>query len=430
MMIEDPIRLINLRWSNVASRLIHANSLPYTLIEQPQTSLVFEDIQLTSCYDRQSEAKLQAQQLPLECKSITIFGPAMGDLANELLSRPKLKQLNIVIMNLAVFRVALKHMFDVNWLKDERVQLSLATNNTAIPEYFLVSPAELTLVDDSAVILRDKLQLLLDHTFVSSHHDQSQQVQSDIEVNKPFIVKDLSIEALLPQYIENKSRAYIIATGPSLQEQERLLGTAESSANGIIICLDASLKFLDYLGVVPDIVISIDPKPDICFEGIKLEKYQDTALVYFPRMSPELLNNWQGPRYCAYSDGPLYDDICHQYPKTRLFSGGSVIHPAVDLAVKLNISEIILLGADFGYPTGKTHAFWPSNFVVPQPGSPGTHWVFNWAGEKITTLPNLRGYLRYLEQYIDKNPQVNFHSASSSGARIQGAKLLRNDHDK
>lgn len=429
-MIKDPLSVINERWPNIASLLAHANSLQYTLIEQPQTSLVFEDIQLTSCYDRQSEAKLQAQQLAVECKNITIFGPAMGDLAIELLSRPTLKQLNVVIMNLSVFKAALKHMFDVSWLKDKRVQISLAANNTAIPEYFLVSPAELTLVDDSAVILRDKLQLLLDHTFVSNHHDQSQQVQSDIEVNKPFIEKDPSIEALLPQYIGNISHAYIIATGPSLQEQERLLSTAASSANGIIICLDASLKFLDYLGVVPDIVMSIDPKPDICFEGIKLEKYQNTALVYFPRMSPNLLNSWQGPRYCAYSDGPLYDDICQRHPKTRLFSGGSVIHPAVDLAVKLNISDIILLGADFGYPTGKTHAFWPSNFVVPQPGTPGTHWVFNWAGDKITTLPNLRGYLRYLEQYIDKNPQVTFHCASSLGARIQGVKLLRNDHDE
>ena len=49
----------------------------------------------------------------------------------------------------------------------------------------------------------------------------------------------------------------------------------------------------------------------------------------------------------------------------QLYVGGSVIHPAVDLAVKMGAARITLFGADFAFPMNKTHAGWNDGDLGP-----------------------------------------------------------------
>jgi hypothetical protein len=133
-----------------------------------------------------------------------------------------------------------------------------------------------------------------------------------------------------------------------------------------------------------------------------------------------VLQRWPGARLAAYSASPLYQDIRRELPRGELFSSGSVIHPAADLAVKMGAACIKLYGADFSFPDFVTHA----------PGAAFTRriqknsrqvWVLNAAGERVPTNPNMRGYLRDLEHYIAAHPQVNFINTGRRGANIAGA---------
>ena len=50
------------------------------------------------------------------------------------------------------------------------------------------------------------------------------------------------------------------------------------------------------------------------------------------------------------------------------------------------------------------------------------HWVIDGHGNRIATDLNLKAYLRYLELYIARHPEVSFYRASLSGADIQGTR--------
>ena len=95
------------------------------------------------------------------------------------------------------------------------------------------------------------------------------------------------------------------------------------------------------------------------------------------------------------------------YLKAQLYVGGSVIHPAVDLAVKMGAAKITLFGADFAFPNNKTHAGWSD-------GDLGPNWVLlgigYWTGmaQRVKTQLNFRSYLCELERYIAGHPRGAF----------------------
>jgi hypothetical protein len=101
-----------------------------------------------------------------------------------------------------------------------------------------------------------------------------------------------------------------------------------------------------------------------------------------------------------------------------LFGGGSVIHPATDLAVKMGVGSITFIGTDFAFPYGKTHSFWENGDLGTH--LTGRHWVLNGRGEKITTNTNFAYYLISLEYLIGISSSAAFFNASLDGAAIAG----------
>ena len=149
------------------------------------------------------------------------------------------------------------------------------------------------------------------------------------------------------------------------------------------------------------------------------EESDSVGLVYFPMVSPEVLLAWQGPRYGAYSASPLYEEVRGLLPRGELFSSGSVLHPAVDLAVKMGAGRVTLLGTDFAFIGEETHAGWPAGLLTPT--NMPTHWVLNGHGQRVTTLLNFRSYLCDLERFIARHPEVSFFNTCRDGAWIDGA---------
>lgn len=377
---------------------------------------------MTTNYDREAEANTQAESIPINSKIAYIYGLALGDLPRELLLRECIAKLVVCSLNVDLFLHTLNVIDMTDWLSDERVVLVDATMIDDVYHPFAVSPAELNLANELSSRLRDRIVLELDDSFIKERHDiEHHWFVSAIEKNLPYIEKDPDI-LQLPWF--NNQQVYIIGAGPTLNHHFKRLKENQLFERPIpLIATDAALKPLLNQGIIPDVVMSIDYSSYHLFEDVDFNVLKNTALVYFPRISVDIIEAWTGKRFCAYSNGNTYSDVNKKYPKTTLFSSGSVIHPAIDLAVKKGVQEIIFLGADFGFPDKKSHAE-GQKIVGTDFYSSSVHWVLNGKNERITTLLNYRGYLRDLERYIETKPFVKFVNGSLEGAKITGTTLL------
>nr|WP_289846772.1 6-hydroxymethylpterin diphosphokinase MptE-like protein [Colwellia sp. E2M01] len=290
---------------------------------------------------------------------------------------------------------------------------------------FIALPAELSLAEDDSSPLRDRICLALDHPFIEAKKGiKNEDILQAINNNIPFIERDNNVSDL---FLTGNNKQYIVCgAGPTLEDHYQLLTQQNIRQQYILIAVDAAVLPLLNQGITPDIIVSIDPIAKKLFDDIDMGILKNIPLIYFPVVKPSLLSRWQGPRYTAYSTSKLYHDINNKHAKGRLYCGGSVIHPAIDLAVKMGAKNITFLGADFSFPGGKTHTHWvedKSTKAAHVSSEKSPYWVLNSLNERVPTLLNYRGYLRDLEDYIALVTHVTFYNGSQRGALIKGTQL-------
>jgi len=414
--------VIEKRWPDIFKKILQADLSEFT-VEVEQNTLIIDGIQLTSNYDRIAEAKLQAELIPLDSKVAYIYGVGLGDLPQTILARSNIDKVFVYLLNVNLFLHVINVIELDSWLSDERVVLVDASVFKEVNSPFAAVPAELALADNSAAQIRDRVLLELDSEFISVRHKEDHVgVAESIENNLHNIQSDPSIESLI---LSNLEQVYIAAAGPTLAEHIDLLKNNQMSQSPItLIAVDTAVKSLLDYDIVPDIVISIDQVSHHTFESIDHNKLSECSLIYFPRIKAGIIDNWPGKHYCAYSQEEIYKNINDKYPKTKLFTSGSVIHPAIDFAVQKGVKSIVLLGADFGFPNNQAYVD-GQDVIGTDKYTSSAHWVLNGNGERITTMLNYRGYLRDLEQYIANKPNVKFINGSLEGAAIAGTNLLK-----
>ena len=214
------------------------------------------------------------------------------------------------------------------------------------------------------------------------------------------------------------------AAGPTLDDSLERIGELQLAAGASVVAVDAAFIPLMRAGIVPDYVVSLDPKETVLpFYEIDLAAAAGTTLVYFPSVHPRVVRHWPHRRCRACTRHPRFDEIRRRFPAASLFASGSVVHPAIDLAVRLGAADIHLAGADFGFPARLTHAS-GSRYATRLE----TAWaqdessVRNYRGEKVRSLASFVSYYRDLEAYI-ASPAVagrRFFSLSDKSARLHG----------
>lgn len=420
--LQRNLAVLEQRWPDMAQRLLreNADAVPAQLIEGQGSTLSVAGIQLTSRHDRVAEARLQAASLPVDSSQVHLYGTALGDLQRVLLACESLRVLHVHILNGALFSLVLRLLEQQDWLSDPRVVLAYADAATEIRLPFFALPAELVLADDSSARIRDRLvsEVHVGFNNQAFSPDNPDNVRM-LEQGKALLLGDADVADLFGS--EPGREAFVIATGPSLQQHlPRLAATFRDPRRPLLICVDTAYLPLRRQGVRPDVVVSIDHR--ISTRHLPPDDTAGIALVYLPRQEAQMLMAWQGPRYAGYSSSPVYSRIRQQIPKADLHVGGSVIHPAVDLAVKMGAARITLFGADFAFPGGKTHTGWQDGDLGPQLHV-ARHWVRDGRGEKVATQLNFRSYLIELERYIAQHPEVQFFNTSREGALIAGTQF-------
>ncbi|ARW84575.1 motility associated factor glycosyltransferase family protein [Aeromonas salmonicida] len=414
-------RLIRQRWPALWPRLLaqDVESIQAELTEGLGSTLSIDGIQLTSRHDRVKEAELQAASLP-EVAVLHLYGTGLGDLPRALLGRSGLKRLEVKIMNGALFALVLRLLDQQDWLADSRVELMMAGDESEIRLPFFALPPELQLVEDAAARIRDRLVSEIELPFASARFDaEHPAVTRRLAENRELLTSDGDVASLFG--LARGKHALIVASGPTLQTNLATLQAQLQTRRQdyLLISVDTALAFLLRHGIRPDIVVTIDD----AIHGSRLPADQSaqTTLVYYPTVPTAALLAWQGPRKAAYSRSPMYQTLRQEIPKGTLHSGGSVIHPAVDLAVQMGCQQVILLGTDFAFPGELTHSGWADGALGPT-ASQALSWALDGHGRRVKTNPNFSAYRTELERYIARHPEVHFWNSSREGAEIAGCR--------
>lgn len=411
--------LIQRRWPKVWDRLSveDSSTLQADLVEGLGSTLSINGIQLTSRHDRTCEAALQADSLPSDSPVVHVYGTGLGDLQTQLLERAGLERLCVHILNGAVFALVLQLLDQQQWLGDSRVELLYAGDLAEIQLPYFALPSELVLADDFNAKIRDRLISETHLTFNNRNFDpENPEIAERLQESVERVRADTDVAELFATC--SGRQVFVIATGPSLEQHfDTLRSVRERAQRPLFICVDTAYRPLIEQGIKPDVVVTIDQR--ISMRHLPPDGTGDITLVYMPMVEPAALGAWQGKRYVAYSASPIYRALRETLPKAQLYVGGSVIHPAVDLAVKMGARQITLFGADFAFPNNKTHAGWNDGDLGPQV-SAARHWVLDGHGQRVKTQLNFRSYLCELERYIAGHPQVGFYNSSRAGAMIVG----------
>lgn len=414
-------RLIRQRWPALWPRLLaqDVESIQAELTEGLGSTLSIDGIQLTSRHDRVKEAELQAASLP-EVAVLHLYGTGLGDLPRALLGHTGLKRLEVKIMNGALFALVLRLLDQQDWLADPRVELMMAGDESEIRLPFFALPPELQLVEDAAARIRDRLVSEIDLPFASARFDtEHPDVTRRLAENRELLTSDGDVTSLFG--LARGKHALVVASGPTLQTNLAALQAQLQTRRQdyLLISVDTALAFLLHHGIRPDIVVTIDD----AIHGSRLPADQSaqTTLVYYPTVPTAALLAWQGPRKAAYSRSPMYQALMQEIPKGTLHSGGSVIHPAVDLAVQMGCQQVILLGTDFAFPGELTHSGWADGALGPT-ASQALSWTLDGHDRRVKTNPNFSAYRTELERYIARHPEVHFWNSSREGAEIAGCR--------
>lgn len=414
-------QVIQQRWPALFERLMAEDTsvVQAELVQGLGSTLSVNGIQLTSRHDRLHEARIQAASLA-EKSQLHVYGTGLGDLPTVLLERAGLERLYVHILNGAVFALVLQLLDQRPWLEDPRVQLFYAGDLSDICTPFFALPAEMLLADDFNAKIRDRLVSEVHLSFNNREFDPNLPfIQQRLQDCLPVLLGDDDVAQLFGT--ASGREIYVIGTGPTLEGHfQRLAAVHAQAERPLLMCVDTAYRPLREHGIVPDLVVTIDQR--ISFRHLPFEDSAGIPLVYLPMSDPAVLTAWKGKRYGGYSAGPVYAALREQYPRGQLHVGGSVIHPAVDLAVKMGAARITLFGADFAFPMNKTHAGWNDGDLGPGVDQ-ARHWVQDGHGQRVSTQLNFRGYLCVLERYIAAHPQVQFFNSSRAGALIAGTQF-------
>lgn len=422
--LEANLQVIVRRWPHVWEALQQASGDSITdvqLVEGYDSTLLLNGIQLTSRHNRQHEAQLLADHLHPANGHAILYGTGLGDVQNLLLQRKDIQRITVNILNEDIFLLVLQLLDQRSWLDDQRVTLQLAAIQQEIMIPFAVYPSELVLASATNYRIRDRLINELDTVYVNQRFvepERQQQYQQRISDNHTFFSVDTDVAKLFDT-LAPAQEVCILAPGPSLERHfQQLSSLRQQPQRPLFIALDTAFQPLIAQQIIPDIVVSMDfaiserhfPQPWLT---------RDVKLVYFPVTNPKVLQLWAGERYLATASNAIFTTLPSHFNPARLYLNGSVIHPALDLAVKMGSEKVTLFGADFSFPHNKTHSGWQDG-EIGSTYQQANEWTIDGYGRKVPTLRSFRSFQIGTERFIAKHPHIRFFNTSRSGAVLAG----------
>jgi hypothetical protein len=293
---------------------------------------------------------------------LVFFGLGAGYHIRPFLERTDISGFLIIDFDVSLFRSILAHFDLRDIILDERVRFLIDPTEEEISQDILHNYLPAVSGDLRILSLRSRVRTL-EKSFSGAGRAMRRVIDplsEDYSVQSYFgkrwfynSVMNLSIAEETANRLPPLRKALITAAGPSLESQIDEL--KEERNDGTLIATDTSLSFLLKKGIIPDLVISID-----C-QHITYHHF----ISGYPREIPLVLDLASPRHLTGLSDKPVFFTSGHPFSRYvnqnwRRFpyidtSGGNVGHAAVSLADSLGAHRILLYGADFSFPRGKSY---------------------------------------------------------------------------
>ena len=305
----------------------------------------------------------------------------------------------------------------LSWIPEECIQVTIGEDLMPFLECaeenegaFYIFKQELGLIPEPYFVMIESL--FINQCTRSFHRDQMLINYYRNVHSKARPVTELDISLFGEEFI-------IVAGGPSLDNCMDFL--KESMGKKTVIAVGTVFKKLVQSGARPDLVTVLDP---LKYTMKQLEGVEDETV-------PLLLATTAYWKWAARYAGRIYlapvtshldqeEEYALKYGIEKWDVGGTVTSMAVRAALKFGAKKIYLLGADFAYPEGWTHATGTArqskvdtSKLIP---------VKSVTGGIVYTEANMNLYREDMEGIIALNPEVEFINMSRIGAKIKGAR--------
>lgn len=218
----------------------------------------------------------------------------------------------------------------------------------------------------------------------------------------------------------------IVAAGPSLDKNIHSLKDFKRKA--IIIAVDTALKPLIRAGMLPNMLVSVDPTEGNLnkFKKIPKDILDQIVPVFSLSVYHEIPELFSKNRFFFNEPGDLNSWFLEMEPLVVQFpKGNSVSHYAFYLARFMSPSHIIFVGLDLAFPVMQAHSKYSDTWNL----SPNMKFIMtpDIHGGMVRTIPAFRDAITVLEAQI-ANTQITCIDATEGGAMIQGTRIMPLKH--
>ncbi|HOX27536.1 MAG TPA: DUF115 domain-containing protein [bacterium] len=405
-----------------------------TRVKDSPTAAVHHEsrsVLLHSKYDPIKEAERWAESSKAgKNKAVFVFGLGLGYHIEALLRiRADVEKIYVVEVNPGVIKAAFSVRDLEGLLSDERVKILAGQYpqihddvGAAIQEAVEVAggnPEILIHIPSYELMPKDsgELQGMVEYIRLATSGKEvfKKEKEENTAANLESFASARGVKELFGAYAGKPM--IVAASGPSLTASLAVI--AASGVHLDITVVDSALAPFRRAGVRPKFVVSGDPqnRAGALFKGIEIE---DEQLIFFPSSSPEVVRLFAPEaRWAACSDVVKEEvKFDEEYDKGLLYFSGTVLLGAVDFAVKSGASPIVLIGCDFAFTEGATHA--EGSLVQGYNRRYGAlREVEGLDGKPVKTSDVFYLYMRDLEHYyMARREKITLFNATESGAAV------------
>lgn len=410
----------------------------YKLVENKDKSsniLIDTNMYLHSKYDPLRESRIWVEGISLnEEDTIVIFGLGLGYYLDFLLEKFPDKKIIIIEPELDIFIQSLRVRNYIKYMDNENIVFIVNkdkyTVRHLIEHYIKNSKIK------SLYFTHISLYKLLYEEYVNDIYKELNHLVMTLEGNLFTeivsserwiynILRNIKFIKKYPTVNKLKDKlegvpVIIVSAGPSLEKNIKLLNGIEEKA--LIVAVGSSANILESNDIQPHIIMAIDGNKS---EGeiFKRLKSHKPLLIYNNVVHYESLISYKGNKMWLNLHSDKYmDEICEELDiKTNKFlTGGSIANLALDFAVWLKSSCIILLGQDLCYSGGKLY----SDGAIHQNHITTKEQYIEEVdihGEKVYTKTAFLNFKSWFEDYVEySNINEGIYNCTEGGLSIKG----------
>lgn len=436
---QKNMRIIKQRWPDVAQKIDAENieKLDAKLVECRNQTISINDIQLSSRYDALEEALFYRSQT--EGEKYQILGCAMGDIPKLLQHDQSAKKIVIYLINLDVTKLIMHFTDQSVWLLDSRFEMEFLPEHPVLLDAILADKGTILLPAEKVLCRRHNPSLFyqLESANFFFHINKNMQEEEEKIYNRlrfkdnfPLLKKRKPIDNFAKKQHKKYASTIVIGAGPTLEDQiERLKEVMARPHRPYIVAVSMAGKLLHKHGIYPDVIINIDRGKEINEDDGGLAKFipfelasKGTKLIVSTLTPTNIIKQWAGKLYYANMNTLDYDEFQTRLPTERLFMYGSVIAPALHIAVSIARERVYFMGMDFSFPDKKFHAGMDNsthekNMFINEV-------VLNGYDEQVETSTSYRTFLTGVECLTHEYKDLAFINCSRKGARIKMSTYL------